>query len=444
MSTGTIRLENTEKGVFTGTCSCDCGGGGGGECPHPSVPFSGTAMAGFAKTQRAVAVQKGDGDGELKYVRKACDESKKFPFPNDIAISDDGTLVWAVGEESPFETLSEYINIFKWNGEKYELQPNPEQFSNVAARGVAMTSDGSRVVVLRYYYPTITVYGWNGEKYVKLADPDVMPGYGRPNSIAMTPDGSRMVLYSHSEPYLYAYDWNGEKYIKQPDPSVLPNWGNAGSGIDISDDGMVMIVGHTNYGGRIPLFAYQFNGTRFVSRQIDVQPPAVSIYQVTMSSDGNRFACCYQKDDGSSHRPLSLYEWDGVKYVKQPDPSEYWAGHIDMSGDGTILVGGSNKYIRWIGDEVSYHTLYEADGTFPAKITITKDGKRIAVVTNVRDDEGKSIVFYWLDEASMGTKEIHPFTTLAEAVAIEGFKGVGFTAEAITDGEVGTMELMFE
>ncbi|HBU11329.1 MAG TPA: hypothetical protein DEB31_00910 [Clostridiales bacterium] len=139
----------------------DGGNGGGGDggtgtvvenCPHPSWPFTGTAMADFAKTERCVAVETA-ATGEMTDITDTAVDSGAGMRTSNTAYSPDGQWFVATGDGRPF------VQMYKKQGAVWALQeslPNTGQNSGYC-NAAAFSSDsqclalGFSVFGLRLY-----------------------------------------------------------------------------------------------------------------------------------------------------------------------------------------------------------------------------------------------------------------------------------------------------
>jgi hypothetical protein len=425
-NTGQLRLENTEKGVFTGTCTCDCGGGGGsGSCPHPSFAYSGVATADFAKTERCMAVGEGIM-GNLTFSKMPGPDVPSLLNPDAIVISDDGNTVCVAGRVPP------YFVAYKWNGTTYAKLPDPIGVGSDIYMSFVMTGDGSRIIGSNGYVPK--VFSWNGSTYEKTAELDISPITSMQNGgLALSQDGNRLFVTGNAngtKSLIFDWDESLSLYINRNQLSS-PIVGFPYT--TTSDDGNIFAL----RGDSTELIrVYAFNGVAFEARQIDEQP-TTSCKGLYLSGDGRRIF--YAQSDGG-YTGGTAYEWDGEMYRKitvAPPRIDVNNQSRSMSADGSLLVGQKGIMSWSASGTLTAH--YNIFGTQFNHQTISRNGN---VVAGVFGKASPYIEFYRRDPATLG--EIRPFVSIADAAATEGLVGVGFTRNAISQGNIGTADIMFE
>lgn len=433
MGIGTIKIENTGKGVFEGTCNCDCtGGGGGGECPHPSYPFTGKAMADFGKTERCVAISKGGGSGAggtewTDAVKQPDLAESPGTGPWDPQISPDGQWLFRGTSSAPYLVIYKLVNN-GWVKQTYE-----GAMPGVTGQ-VRFLPDSKSCVVANLGETGKPIYVY------KLVDnqwrqQSVLWNMPRSGSIAVSADGSRLVVGSSA---CYVYKFVGDTFVSED----LPGGINMQSySFAFSPDGKFLAFTR-RYAPGITMYKFE------AGAWVQIEMPIISIdskytgKRVVFSPDGKTLAEAHTGLADANYRAVTLYALEGESWVVKnnmdvlPDLCE----DIAFSPDGQWLMGvnyyaknllmyklENGIYKRKIGLEIPINSQY-----------ITMNNEWIVITTT-----NKTELTLFKRDAAL-PNELHPFTKLIDAVSMEGFTGVGFTQTALAEGETGTADIMFE
>lgn len=260
------------------------------------------------------------------------------------------------------------------------LSPGTPERYNQFGNGVDISPDGRSAVVGEhritwadriggnaYYFPSLTSAG---EK-LPPGDPSIQNAYGR--SVALSDDGSTVVIgapwddnvgidsRSHGAAYVYTMNggWTLQQKLVEPVPMEYEYFGDS---VDISDNGKTIIIGHPGDGNGIgAAHIYERSGATWVLQQkFSGYNGKLAFFgtSVALSGDGNTAIV------GNPH-PHYLNEGWGSAYVFVRSGSVWTLqssftpfdrsvgdnfGHaVDLSDDGnTALVGAYQKGAAYI------------------------------------------------------------------------------------------------
>lgn len=462
-STGTIRLENTDKGVYEGTCTCNCGGGSGGpgdNCPHPSYPFIGKAMADFTKTERCVAVTKtigGSGDPEDGWTETTFPglpsaESgevahlKISPQENWAAV-----YTWALGENPARIRLykktggnwvlhTTFIDSYIGTGVYMEFSHNEEWFVFLNRQ-----SGGQATHVERHRL--------ENDEWVKKDDISIA-GYNMWYNL-FSPDGRWFVNTTQqvngSGGQVRFYEVEGENWTLKQTHALQENYGPA----NFTQDSSYCIVGGSISNTQVG--AYRLTDGQWVAEPVP-KISGRSVYSATVSADGQYVAVgyIYQRIED---KKLYCYKRQGSNWAALPIDEDLIgldALRVCFSPDASLLAVAASIPVNQMGQNLHIYSVGENGLTkLEAPQFDTKGLWHLQFIENgtcfiCSTGGALAPVRYWafyLPGYGPGTtvqNELHPYTTARAAVNMEGYVGHGFTQEAYALGQDGTADIMFE
>ncbi len=447
--------------ILEGNCVCNCGGngnGGGGtgtvveNCPHPSWPFTGTAMADFAKTERCVAVETA-GTGEIVDITNMAVDSGADMEPKAAAYSPDGQWFVAAGRRAP------YAQLYKKQGAVWVLQQNLTPLEDHYYRAAAFSSD-SQCLALGMAPGELRLYELvNGVWTEKTTLAEDVPSLYILD-VQFSADGRWLActceitisLLEHGY-YFILFKKEGADWVEHTRSQMRTQWSHD---VSFTADSKFMCV---VYGSGAPqnwtgfCEVYELEGDVWVKRALSGVPNLRSTVQVTFSQNNEWMFL------GTTHFPDKLqnvwiYRYVGGEWVYQQDAGEIYGKICQFcSGmaalpDGKIVIilednhdtHDQTIYLleqrddKW---EITSHIAINGEIDYLYKIAVSPDGKQLAMPIS---QEGFRIYSLGGD----GGREIHPFTTVRDAAEMAGFVGLGFTHEAVRQGEQGVADIMFE
>ncbi|MDR2936746.1 MAG: hypothetical protein LBU80_05325 [Rikenellaceae bacterium] len=271
------------------------------------------------------------------------------------------TAAFVAGEE---------VCLARMNGQAaFSYTSQAGQYLAGYGKGVAVTPDGSILVVAHDGAPYVSWYKWSGNSYTKQTALTAPSGVAR--RVAVSDDGSRIFIACESSYSLDWYLWNGSVYVKQTQLQ-LSSFQQTGT-LAINNDGTAFFVGSSITNG---IRRYTWNETAYTLK--DTLPfPYTGVYDLAVSSDQSLVFAV------STTSPYVVwYKWSGTGYVRQIDINVTGNPQtVAVSADGSrVLVScpGSIILYGWNG------TVYADQGAFvtegignTCQIAITPDGQRV-------------------------------------------------------------------
>ena len=324
-----------------------------------------------------------------------------------VAISSNGSRV-VIGEYT-HDSSRGRVRVFDWNGSLWTqvgADIDGEESYDYSGWSVAMSSDGSRIAIgATYNYASghVRVYDWNGSSWTQVgADIDGEAGSDQSGySVAMSSDGSRVVI---GAPYnggngtysghVRVYDWNGS------------SWGQVGADIDAeasgdysgwsvatSSDGSRVVIGARYNDGNGTdsghVRVYDWNGSSWTQVGADIDGEVSSDYSgwsVAMSSDGSRIAIGAPYNDinmgaiGGFAGHVRVYDWNGSSWTQVGADIDGEASYdqsgrsVAMSSDGSRVVIGA-PYNRGNGTYSGHVRVYDWNGSIWTQVGADIDGE---------------------------------------------------------------------
>jgi len=220
---------------------------------------------------------------------------------NGVALSPDGTYLVVTHNTSPF------ITMYKRSGDtftKLAISGTPS-----TAYGCEFSSDGVYLSVAHANSPYITIYKRSGDTFTKLSNPSILPN-GAALGCSFSADGIYLSVASNTSPFITMYKRSGDTFTKLADPSILPD--GSAKDCSFSADGVYLAVAHDV--GVVTV--YKRSGDTFTKLDFPVAWVATTPYPYAcaFSPDGNYLAIGGQnisptflmfKRDGDTFSPLT-------------------------------------------------------------------------------------------------------------------------------------------
>ncbi len=335
---------------------------------------------------------------------------------------------------------------------------NGEASGDQSGNAVAMSADGTRVAIGARYNDGggadsghVRVYDWNGTGWVQVGQ-DINGGANNQSgySIAMTADGTRVVIGALGDVNIRVYDYNGSTWEQT---GVLSNPATPAATYSIAIDasGTRIVVGApTTSGGAFTwqgaVTVYSWDGGSWSMSWIRYGEASgdQTGYSVAMSADGSTLAVgtIGRDDNGTNSGQVRVYKWSGTSWVQQGvslngeatvnqqgqlgDNSGF---SVSMSADGSIvaigaprndgngLESGHVRAYRWnsnggfwvqLGNDIDGEAAGDQSGW---SVAMSSDGTRIAIGATENDGNGSNSgqvrIYHW-SESAWAWKQLAP------------------------------------
>lgn len=294
----------------------------------------------------------------------------------------------------------------------------------------------------------VRIFDWNGSAWTQVGTDinGAAAGLTLGAAVSLNADGDVLAIgateassFPSNQGFAQIYDWNGTNWVQRGlDIAGQTIGDNAGSGIDISDDGNVIIIGSSGHNGPAGSFAghiriYAWNGTAWVQRGMNIDGAGSSDSfgrRVRMSADGSVIASSSGGNDnanGSNAGHVRIFRWNGTAWVQQGTDlegiigGENFGSAIDIDNFGSTLVasspsngtnGGSSGQTRvfdwngatWVQRGASINGL-GGSSFFGSEVSISGDGNTF-VASEPFLGAGKIRIFNWDGAAWIETQQI--------------------------------------
>ena len=223
-----------------------------------------------------------------------------------VAISSNGSRV-VIGEYT-HDSSRGRVRVFDWNGSLWTqvgADIDGEASYDYSGWSVAMSSDGSRIAIGAPYNDInmgaiggfaghVRVYDWNGSSWTQVgADIDGEASYDQSGrSVAMSSDGSRVVIgapYNRGNGtysgHVRVYDWNGSIWTQVgADIDGETQYDYSGWSVAMSSDGSRFVVGARGGSGRVSVFQFSTPDNPIYNYELS---SSYSGSMIDISNDGN-------------------------------------------------------------------------------------------------------------------------------------------------------------
>lgn len=326
------------------------------------------------------------------------------------------------------------------------------QFGN----SVAMSSDGSRVVVGAYAFTgTQTNQGkvyiflrngntWTQEAAIVAADPNVTAQFGI--SVSISGDGSRIAVGANNftgtqtnQGKVYIFSRSGVTWTLEAGLVANDPVGSAGFGfsVSMSSDGSRIVTGAN---GIVKSYIFLRTGTAWAQEAAFVASDSVSNNGfgqfVSMSADGLRVAVAAHRFTGTLSQQGKVYiflrtgtAWaqEAAFVASDPVASAAFGGSVSMSSDGSRVVVGANGFTGTLSDQGKIYVFSRTGTTWAQEAAI------------LPSDPTASAQFGWVVSISAdGSRVVVGANTFSNAYATQG-KAYVFGRSGTTWSQSGTM-----
>ena len=274
-----------------------------------------------------------------------------------IAVSSDGTYLLI----NIF--FRSFIAVYKRNGQTYD-RLNDIETGLTGTLQISFSDDDTYLVVAGA--GGLQIYKRNGDNFTLIFSGD-SDTPAQVVSAKLSPDGNYLAVGGGS-PSLTIYKRNGDTFTKIPGPDLFPGDDqnpsfNSVLGLSFSPDSTYLATGHTIS----PSFSiYKRSGDTFTKLPSADIAPATNVRSLVFSGDGNYVAIF-----SNSTPYLTIYKRNGDAFNKLPapdvlpgddgnQPSSYVLSNIDFTSDGRYLAV-ANKGFPGI-------TVYKREGDIFTKL----------------------------------------------------------------------------
>ncbi len=425
------KFEVTAQMTVKGNCCC-CGNEENGDCPHPSYPFTGKAMADFGQTERCVAIRKegstgGTGGGSAWYeqpVEEIIPAQRAGRY--GMAVSGDGKWIVTKNEENAPNSLL----IYKKENDVWTKQLVPTAFTENGVQYIKFAPDSQQFVVAHAKSPYISIYELVNDVWTLQSKPTGTLSDSKTDWVAFSTDGNKMAVSSRY--------WG--TYILNKVDGKWVSEGKIGSSNDscaaFMPDGNTIVLGNA-YSNADNLTMFTLIENSWVKQTMPSLRSRVN--KMDISKDGKWLAVT------TSVAPLiCIYKFIGNVWVKQAvDAVEEYSDVVRFLNDSQTLIAGKTGTIYTLKEDKWEKTASLVfEGTQIYDMDITTDDSMLVVKPL------DNIYIYHPDSTNGGGEEeqneLHPYTNIQQVAAMEGYVGHGFTQTALAEGETGTADIMFE
>ena len=306
-------------------------------------------------------VQKGsDIDGE------AANDQSGY----SVSLSSDGSIV-AIGARynDGNGASSGHVRIYEWSGSAWVQKGSDiggEAAGDESGWSVSLSSDGSVVAIGATYNDGnggssghVRIYEWSGSAWVRKGldiDGETSPdrsGY----SVSLSSDGSIVAIgapYNGGRGHVRIYEWSGSAWVQKGldiDSEAVDD--RSGYSVSLSSDGSIVAIGAPyNSGAKGHVRIYEWSGSAWVKKGSDIDGEAAddqSGYSVSLSSDGSVVAigAIYNDGNASNSGHVRIYEWSGSAWVQKgldidgEAGGDYSGQSVSLSSDGSVVAIGA-------------------------------------------------------------------------------------------------------
>jgi hypothetical protein len=290
---------------------------------------------------------------------------------------------------------------------------------------IAVTPDGSRLIVGDLDLPAVYLYSWNGSSYTLSSTQPVLPPGVSTNDYAVTvsisDDGNNFVVGSYRNfndaAFLFAINGsNWPNFEKKFEASDAVNGDFYGLGVKISGNGNTIIISAPlQLSNKGVLYIYRRNGSNWDEKKISTVSGNQDYFgrHLSITPDGNRFIAGSRILTYGNTLPGAayLFDWNGTTWVEtkrfeatdETGIDDKFGYGVAMSDDGNSVVIGSPRaqsatlmgksYVyRFNGSSWDVQRISASDGhagNFYGNITaISGDGSTIAIAASYDNNGG--------------------------------------------------------
>ncbi len=365
----------------------------------------------------------------------ASDGAANDDYGGSVSVSGNGTTV-VVGSTGSTVGANAYQGsayVYIWSGSAWtetKLVASDGAASNQFGCSVAISSDGSTVVVGTNGPGKVYVYKWSGSAWVetKLTASD---GKQIGDSVAVSSDGTTVVAAASTDDIVavdqgsvYVFKWSGsawtETKLVASDGAAYDYLGGSADSLSVSSDGNTVVAGSESddigaNASQGSAYIFKWNGSAWAETKLTASDGTANDYygeSVDISTDGltvvvgapnaNKGVVYIYKFSGSSWGETKLIASDEATKVNSS-----FGNYVSVSSDGQSLAVGDNSdgsfyqgsaYVyKWNGSAWIETKLTAADGAasdyYGQSVAISSDGSTVAVGAKQNANNGAAYVY---------------------------------------------------
>ena len=292
-------------------------------------------------------------------------------FGQSVALSADGSrlAIGAPGHDDTWMACSDkgHVRIHHWNESNWDQVGDAIEGKDgfdLTGYSVAMSTDGNRVIIgsrgSDSFSGHIGICDWTGSAWGQVGADIVGASQDHAGfAVAMSADGSRVVLGSQRAGHVRIYDWNKTDWVQAGnDIQGEGSSDNFGLSVSMSTDGSAVVIGGPfNFGGTGHTRIYDWNTTDWVQVGADIDGEAGGDragYAVAMTADGCRVAIgadmngAFAADAGH----VRVYDWNGTDWDQVG---------VDIHGESAGDRSGARVAIAADGSRLAIAGRYHGD-----------------------------------------------------------------------------------
>ncbi len=327
--------------------------------------------------------------------------------------------------------------VYTWSGSAWtetKLVASDGAASNQFGCSVAISSDGSTVVVGTNGPGKVYVYKWSGSAWVetKLTASD---GKQIGKSVAVSSDGTTVVAAASTDDIVavdqgsvYVFKWSGsawaETKLVASDGAAYDYLGSSADSLSVSSDGNTVVAGarlddvgaNANQGSA---YIFKWNGNAWVETKLTASDGAANNEfgaSAAISSDGSTVVVGAPLSANAFKGAVYVYAWSGSSWVETKLTASDGASGDDFgcsvstsSNGNSLVVGacgddiganpsqGSAYVYKWSGSAWTETKLVAADGAasdyYGESVAISSDGSTVVVGANQNANNGAAYVY---------------------------------------------------
>ena len=242
------------------------------------------------------------------------------------------------------------ISMYEWNGTVWnQLGSTISGITNSDfGKSVSMSEDGNFIAVGGTEYEVsvgfkngyVQVYEWTGGAWVQRGSDLVGAISDRAGRVAISSDGSTIVVGAGGNDSVLVYDWSGAAWVQRG--STIVGSSLLGYSVSISNDGDTIAAATYTLSVAGYVRVWDWSGAAWVQRGSDIATPTHSSWSddnIQLSGDGNRIVIGSPR---AGNGQVSVYEWGGASWdlltTKTTTRSNARFGNgVSISNDGVVF-----------------------------------------------------------------------------------------------------------
>jgi 6-phosphogluconolactonase (cycloisomerase 2 family) len=329
------------------------------------------------------------------------------------AMSADGMYLAVTHSGAAAPGAPAYLITYKWNGanNRYEQTAAPNIAPSGTGSEMAMSADGMYLAVTHFGtagIPRLITYKWSeaNNRYQATAAPDTDPG-SNCSAVAMSPDGSYLVIGKSGTPNLICYTWvsGNNRYESTTAPDTLPL--DTVYALAISSDASTLVAaGVTSVYNNLSTYKWDSADGRYEITSTPETAPISDSYQgALLSSDGTYLVLSMTSRTGAINAFVCKWVNANNRYERHSNfdinPSAslgattFIAGSSDLSYIAITGGGSSDTRLFTYKQDISkiQYSVYKANN--PSVYDYTIAGFGYATESGIAGDQIDVRMLWW-------------------------------------------------